>query len=60
MTSRSASECAHLGLETFLFFRDGFFYPVDIPRDQVIANVELNPGTLRVEDLAGNIVWRRQ
>lgn len=47
-------------LETFLFFREGHFYPVDIPRDQVLANVELNPGTLKVEDIQGNIVWRPQ
>lgn len=46
--------------EVFLFFRKGMFYPVEIPRDQVIANVELNPGTLKVEDIEGNIVWRPQ
>ena len=47
-------------LETFLFFREGHFYPVDIPREQVMANVELNPGTLKVEDIKGNVVWRMQ
>jgi hypothetical protein len=44
--------------ETFIFFRDGMFYPVEIPPSQVQANVDLNPGTLMVvhaED--GNIVW---
>lgn len=46
--------------EVFLFFREGHFYPVEIPRDQVLANVELNPGTLKVEDIKGNIVWRLQ
>lgn len=46
--------------ELFLFFREGHFYPVEIPRDQVLANVELNPGTLKVEDIEGNIVWRPQ
>jgi hypothetical protein len=25
--------------EVFLFFREGMFYPVEIPRDQVLANV---------------------
>lgn len=47
-------------LEPFVFFRDGYFYVVEIPRDQVLANVELNPGTTRVEDMAGKIVWRPQ
>lgn len=46
--------------EVFLFFRGPMFYPVEIPRDQVIANVELNPGTTKVEDIEGNIVWRPQ
>jgi ABC-type polysaccharide/polyol phosphate export permease len=46
--------------ELFLFFREGMFYPVEIPREQVLANVELNPGTLKVEDIQGNIVWRPQ
>jgi hypothetical protein len=46
--------------EPFLFFREGHFYPVEIPRDQVLANVELNPGTLKVEDLKGNVIWRLQ
>lgn len=47
-------------LEVFLFFREGMFYPVEIPREQVLANVELNPGTLKVEDIQGNVVWRMQ
>lgn len=46
--------------EPFVFFRDGHFYVVEIPPDQVLANVELNPGTIRVEDIEGNIVWRPQ
>ncbi len=46
--------------EVFLFFREGMFYPVEIPRDQVQANVELNPGTLKVEDIKGNVIWRLQ
>lgn len=44
-------------METFIFFRDIGWYPVEIYRDQVIANVNLNPGTLKVEDMQGNIVW---
>lgn len=44
-------------IETFLFFREGFFYPVEIPADRVAANALLNPGTIRVEDPVGNVVW---
>lgn len=43
--------------EPFVFFRDRHFYIVEIPADQVAANAVLNPGTTRVEDIAGNIVW---
>jgi hypothetical protein len=47
-------------VQPFVFFREGHFYVVEIPPDQVLANVELNPGTIRVEDMKGNIVWRPQ
>ena len=47
-------------LQPFVFFREGMFYVVEIPSEDVLANVELNPGTIRVEDLAGNVVWRPQ
>lgn len=47
-------------VQPFVFFRTGHFYVVEIPPDQLIANVELNPGTTKVEDLQGNIVWRPQ
>lgn len=47
-------------LETFIFFRESVFYPVEIPRSQILENVELNPGTLRVEDIQGTVVWRPQ
>lgn len=46
--------------EPFLFFREGHFYVVEIPRDEVLINVELNPGTLKVEDIKGKIVWQLQ
>lgn len=42
-----------------IFFREGGWYPVEIRRGENVAqHAELNPGTLRVEDLAGNILWR--
>jgi len=43
--------------ETFLFFRETGFYPIDIPPQTVIDNVKCNPGTIRVEDMRGNVVW---
>lgn len=44
--------------KNYVFFREGFFYPIDLPADAVIADhVLCNPGTLRVEDDRGNIVW---
>lgn len=43
--------------EPFVFFRDRHFYVVEIPRESVLENVALNPGTTRVEDIAGKTVW---
>ena len=54
---------------TLVFFREGFFYPMNIPSmpdgmpDKSIKkiardNAECNPGTLRVEDLNGHVLWR--
>lgn len=51
---------SELILEPFVFFREDHFYVVEIPREQVLANVELNPGTIRVEDIAGNVIWSLQ
>lgn len=50
------------GLTVFLFFRVGpdgrlFFYPVEIPAAHLDDNIRLNPGTVRVEDAQGNVVW---
>jgi hypothetical protein len=49
-----------LEVQLYIFFREEGWYPVEIPPDHLLANVELNPGTLKVEDLEGNIVWRPQ
>lgn len=46
--------------EPFVFFRGDMFYVVEIPPDQVVANIELNPGTTMVQDVSGKIVWRLQ
>lgn len=50
---------------TYLFWRlhEGkpFFYPVWISRtDQVIQHVECNPGTIKVTDTDGRVVWSLQ
>ncbi len=46
--------------EPFVFFRGAHFYVVEIPRSQVVENVELNPGTTRVEDIKGYVIWQLQ
>ncbi len=53
-----------------LFFRiynnEERFYPIEIPDEVLIGrtlkqvasdNAELNPGTIRVEDIEGNVLW---
>lgn len=49
-----------LKTEPFVFFRGDMFYVVEIPPEQVLANVELNPGTTQVQDIQGKIVWQLQ
>lgn len=44
----------------FIFFRKEGFYVVEIPADQLQANIDLNPGTIRVEDMSGRVMWRQQ
>ena len=57
-------------MPTLVFFREDMFYPMDIPPmpgdlpDKPIEeiardNAECNPGTIRVEDLHGRVLWRR-
>lgn len=52
---------------TLVFFRKDMFYPLDMPAipDKTIEelardNAECNPGTIRVEDASGNVLWRVQ
>lgn len=46
---------------TVLFFREGMFYPIDVPEDDDLAkHAELNPGTLRIEDIRGKVLWQPQ
>ena len=52
-----------------LFFRETggeeFFYPIELPEDtsrsteeMVKDNAKLNPGTIRVEDIWGKVLWK--
>ncbi len=49
-------------MRTVIFFREGHFYPIDLPDGQdgpehIADHAELNPGTLRVEGLDGEVLW---
>jgi hypothetical protein len=42
----------------YLFFRDGHFYPVNCRNDDDARNqAELNPGTIKVENVDGKVIW---
>lgn len=44
-----------------IFFREGGWYSLDLPEDTDWAkHAELNPGTLKIENLDGDILWRLQ
>ena len=43
----------------YIFIRKDMFYQIHLRDDaDAIANAEINPGTLRVEDIDGRVVWR--
>jgi hypothetical protein len=51
-------------MQTYLFFRkdpktgEQFFYPVQLADDaDALRNVEGNPGTVKVEDMHGRVVY---
>lgn len=44
-------------LEVFIFFREDGWYPIQLLPRQLNYNILLNPGTERVEDISGNVVW---
>lgn len=48
-------------LQPYLFVRDFGFYTVELPDDKTaLACVELNPGTIRIENLTNNQVIYEQ
>lgn len=45
--------------DIYLFFREGGFYPVECRNDDDARNqAERNPGTVRVENVDGKIIWQ--
>lgn len=45
----------------YVFFRKDMWYPIEMKDDaDACANAECNPGTMRVEDISGRVVWRAQ
>lgn len=45
-------------MQTYLFFRQGFFYPIEEESDEkVMKHVPLNPGTLRIETIDGRVLY---
>lgn len=47
-----------------VFIREGTFYVINTYEDEgfteLAEHARLNPGTLRIEDLNGNVLWRPQ
>jgi hypothetical protein len=44
--------------ELRVFFREGRFYAIPLPVDDDLnEHARLNPGTLRIEDIDGNVLW---
>ncbi len=42
---------------TYIFVRKDGWYPLELPQETVEDNATCNPGTIRVEDVDGHIVW---
>lgn len=41
-----------------VFVREGTFYVIALAADDDLnLHAELNPGTLRIEDIEGNVLW---
>lgn len=45
-----------------IFFREGGFYPIQFwgakpAAVEAAEHAEMNPGTLRIEDTQGNVLW---
>lgn len=48
-------------MKEYIFFREDGFYSIGLLNDiDAIENAECNIGTIRVEDVYGNIIWEKQ
>lgn len=48
-------------MQVYIFFREEGWYPVELrDDDDARRNAEHNLGTLRVENVAGDVIWRQQ
>lgn len=48
--------------QTVIFFREDIFYPITLSGVVPVAkecadHAAINPGTLRIEDMSGNVIW---
>lgn len=45
----------------YIFFREEGWYPLTLRDDSdAILNAEQNPGTLKVENLNGELIWKKE
>ena len=48
-------------MKTYIFFRDETFYPIELyDDDDAIVNALCNPGTTKVEDTKGKVIWEEK
>lgn len=46
------------GMRTVIFFRAEGWYPITLPvGEDLEPHVKCNPGTLRIEDIKGKVLW---
>lgn len=46
--------------KVYVFHREDMFYPIELDDDiDAINNANFNEGTTKVEDIEGNIIWRK-
>lgn len=64
MTNTDAKIMREAGIkgEVVIFVRADCFYPVQLMGEkptviEAAEHAELNPGTLRIEDMEGNVIW---
>jgi len=50
---------ARRGEVDIVFFREGYFYIAPYPKDYSdwVAEAKRNPGTIRIEDVRGKVLW---